>query len=88
MHRHQMTIEYGEEILFDLGLSPDEFASEARLLIAAKLYDLGRLSSGQAARFCGLGRVEFLLGLRRVGVAVSNLGAEDVQAEIEFAHSA
>ncbi len=83
--RHRMTIEYGDEILFDLALSPEEFTRQARFLIAAKLYDLGRLSSGQAARFCELDRVEFLLALRQVGVPVSNLKAEDAQSEIDYA---
>ncbi len=54
--KHQLTIEYGDEILAGLGLSPDEFSREARLLLAAKLYDLGRLtqlgSGGSAVRHC------------------------------------
>jgi predicted HTH domain antitoxin len=83
--RHQMTIEYGDEILLGLGLSPGEFAREARFLLAAKLYDLGRISSGQAARLCSLERAEFLLALPRIGVPVSNLRVDDVQAEIDFA---
>ncbi len=84
--KHQLTIEYGDEILAGLGLSPDEFAREARLLLAAKLYDLGRLSSGQAARLSGIARVDFLLALSRVGVHASNLRPGDAEAELEFAH--
>ena len=83
--RHQMTLEYGDEILLGLGLSPDEFTREASFLLAAKLYDMGRISSGQAARFCGLERTDFLLELRRVGAPVSNLRVDDLQAEIDFA---
>ena len=60
------------------------FAEEVRFLLAAKLYELGRLSSGQAAKLCGKGRVEFLLSLPRAGVPISNLRAEDADAEIEF----
>ena len=83
--KHQLTIEYGDEVLAGLGLSPEEFAHEARFLLATKLYDLGRLSSGHAAGLCGLSRVDFLLSLPRVGVHVSNLRPEDADAEIEFA---
>ncbi|NJL26561.1 MAG: UPF0175 family protein [Thermoanaerobaculia bacterium] len=82
--QHQVTIEYGDEILLGVGLSPEQFAREARLLLAAKLYDLGKVSSGQAARLSGMERVEFLLALPRVGVTVSNLRAEDADAEIAF----
>ncbi|MEM6795613.1 MAG: UPF0175 family protein [Acidobacteriota bacterium] len=83
MHQ-QLTIEYRDEILLSLGLEPDEFALEARFLLAAKLYELGRLSSGQAARLSAMRRAEFLLSLPRIGVTVSNLRAEDAQAEIAF----
>ena len=80
-----LTIEYGDEILLGLGLSAEQFSEEARFLLAAKLYELGKLTSGQAARLCGKDRVEFLLALPRVGVGVSNLRPEDADAEIEFA---
>jgi hypothetical protein len=83
--RHTVTIEYEEDILLGLGLSPSEFSDEARFLLAAKLYELGRLTSGQAARFCGKGRVAFLLSLDRAGVAMSNLRPEDADAELSFA---
>ncbi len=84
--RHQLKIEYGDDVLAGVGLSPEEFACEARFLLAAKLYDMGRLSSGQAARLCELGRVDFLLALPRVGINGSNLRLEDADAELEFAH--
>lgn len=80
-----LTIEYGDEVLLGLGLSPDEFSAEAKFLLAAKLYELGRLTSGQAARLCGMERVAFLLALPRAGVTVSNLRPEDADAEIAFA---
>ena len=82
---HTLTIEYGDELLLGLGLSPSEFASEAKLLLATKLYELGRLTSGQAAALCGKSRVDFLQSLPRLGVPASNLGIEDADAEIAFA---
>lgn len=82
---HQLRIEYGDEMLAALGLSPEEFSSEARFLLAAKLYELGRLASGQAAALCGLDRVTFLHQLPRAGVTMSNLRPEDADAEIAFA---
>jgi predicted HTH domain antitoxin len=81
-----LTIEYSDDILFSLGLSVEQFSEEAKFLLAAKLYELGKLTSGQAARLCGKGRVDFLLSLPRVGVPISNLRSEDAQAEIDFAH--
>jgi predicted HTH domain antitoxin len=82
---HTLTIEYGEDVLFSLGMTGEQFSDEARFLLAAKLYEIGRLSSGQAAKLCGKGRVDFLLSLERIGVPVSNLRPEDAEAEIAFA---
>ena len=38
------------------------------MLAAVKLYEIGRLSLGQAAEFAGMSRVELLLNLRRYKV--------------------
>jgi predicted HTH domain antitoxin len=82
---HTVTFEFGDDVLLATGQSPSEFAEEARFLLAAKLYELGRLSSGQAAKLCGKARVEFLVALPRAGVKVSNLSAEDAADELSFA---
>ena len=82
---HQMTIEYTDDILFTLGLSALEFSDKAKLLLAAKLYELGKLSSGQAARLAGKERVDFLLTLSRFRIALSNLRSEDMKDELAFA---
>ena len=82
---HTLTIEYGDDVLLGLGLSPSEFSAEATFLLAAKLYEIGRLTSGQAAKLCGRKRVEFLNALSRAGVAASNLRAEDADDDLTFA---
>ena len=81
---YQLTIEYGDEVLFATSMSKDEFDSEATFLLAAKLYELGKLSSGQAAKLCGKGRVDFLLSLPRVGVSMVNLRPEDLADELKY----
>jgi predicted HTH domain antitoxin len=80
-----LSVSYDDSILLESGLTRDAFEREARLLLAAKLFELGRLSSGKAAELCGLERVEFLSSLSRIGVSMSNLGPEDAQDEVDFA---
>lgn len=46
--QHQLTIPYDDAILVGLGLSPEQFVSEARFMLAAKFYEQGKLTSGQA----------------------------------------
>lgn len=79
-----LTIEYGDDLLLQLGESPEQFSQEARFLLAAKLYELGRIPSAQAARLCGKERVDFLLSLQAIGVAASNLRPEDAEDELRF----
>jgi len=83
--QNTLTIEYTDELLFTLGISDREFSEEAKLLLAVKLYEMGRISSGQAARLAQKSRVEFLFSLSRLGVPMSNLKAEDLAAELNFA---
>lgn len=81
---HKLIIEYEDDVLLGLGLSPEEFSDEARFLLAAKLYELGRLTSGQAARLSRLDRVTFLVSLARVGIYACNLRGEDAGDELTF----
>lgn len=80
-----VTIAYGDEILAGMGLSPEEFPNEARFLLAAASYQLGRITQEQAAAWCGMNRCQFLISLARAGLRVSNLRPGDADAEVEFA---
>jgi predicted HTH domain antitoxin len=71
--------------LLNLSVTPEQFAAEAKFLLAAKLYELGRLSSGQAARLAGKERVEFLFALRSVNLPTSNLTPDELEQELNFA---
>ena len=68
-----------------LKMSDEEFAGEARLLLGAKLYELGRVSLGIGAEIAGTDRLTFLGLLGRCGVPAINLKDEEVQHEIEAA---
>ena len=43
-----LTIEYAESLLASLNMSRESFEEEARMALAVKLYEIGRLSSGCA----------------------------------------
>ncbi|MBA2619690.1 MAG: UPF0175 family protein [Acidobacteria bacterium] len=85
MAHNTLTIEYGDDLLYRLGMSREKFSDEAKFLLAAKLYELGRLSSGEAAHLAGKSRVEFLFALSNIGLPMSNLREEDLAIELDFA---
>ncbi|HXG83307.1 MAG TPA: UPF0175 family protein [Pyrinomonadaceae bacterium] len=61
---------------------------ELKMIIASKLYELGRLSSGQAAEVAGLSKRAFLELLGKYNVSVfgynENDLAEDLKAHTEL----
>ena len=77
-----LTIDYGDEVLLALGLSPDQFREEAKLLIAVKLYEMGRLSTGAAAKFAGVPKPLFLTKLADYNVDTFNLSDEELRRDM------
>lgn len=71
-----------DSVLLASGQSPDEFASEAKFLLALKLFEVGRLSSGKAAELSELPRVEFLFRAGRMNVAVADMDQEELDREL------
>jgi hypothetical protein len=53
----------------------------SRFLLAMKFFELGELSSGQAAEMCGLSRVGFLFEAGKQGVAVAELSDDELSEE-------
>ena len=64
-----LTIPYSEDLLLSMKQSPQEFESEARLLLAVKLYEMDRISTGTAAELAGMSRVAFMFELSRFGLS-------------------
>ncbi|CAD5937683.1 UPF0175 family protein [Planktothrix agardhii] len=55
---------------------------ELRLLIAAKLYENGTLTSGQSAELAGLSKREFIEVIGNYNVSVFSTLVEDLEADI------
>jgi predicted HTH domain antitoxin len=56
--------------------------AEAKLLLAAKLFELGRLSLGQAAELAGYSKATFMELLGSLNVPVFDYPAEELQEEL------
>jgi len=75
-------IPYDPKLLVTSGRSPAELEQEFRLVLAAKLYELGRLSLGQAAELAGQSKAEFMFALAPLGVSILNYGVDDLKNEV------
>ncbi len=80
-----LTIEYPEEILVSLKETKDDFSRELKTAAAVKLYEMGKLSSGKAARLAGMDKVSFLKTLGKYQISISTLEEfeEDMKVAID-----
>jgi predicted HTH domain antitoxin len=77
-----LNIPYPDDLPKTLGTTTEEFEKEIRFLVAAKLYEMGHISSGRAAELAGLERVSFLDNLSRYRISVFNYSLEELDREI------
>jgi predicted HTH domain antitoxin len=80
-----INIELPDSVLLATHQSREEFVREAKLTLAARLFEQGRISAGKGAEICGVPRVEFLLEMGRRGIAVIQMDEDELKREFEDA---
>jgi len=63
------------------GKSRAELEQRSKFLLALKYFELGEITSGQAARMAGMGRVAFWNEASKCGVAVIDMDEEEMALE-------
>lgn len=66
------------------GKNRAELEQRSKFLLALKYFELGEITSGQAAQMADMGRVAFLNEASRNGVPVIDMDEEEMA--LEFAH--
>ena len=74
----QIVWDVTDETLLALKVSSEEAEDTLRMAASVKLYELGKISSGIAARLAGVPRVVFLARLADFGVATFRLTKEQL----------
>jgi predicted HTH domain antitoxin len=85
---HTLSLVYPESLPNTLHMTPAEFEREARLAMAAKLFETGKLRSGQAARLIGMERVAFLGALGRLNVSALQVESDELEQDLAAAEAA
>ena len=56
--------------------------SELKMILAAKLFDLGELSSGQAAELAGITKREVIESVGKYGVSIFQYSAAELERDL------
>ena len=78
-------IQCPDSVLISLKETPEKFAKEATKVLAVKLYEMGKLSSGRAAELAGVSRVNFLQSLGKYGAPIFDLTKEELERDVKNA---
>jgi predicted HTH domain antitoxin len=81
----QVILEIPDETLIALKTTSDKIGPALRLAAAVKLFEIGQLSSGAAARLANLPRVVFLMRLADYNVDTFDLTEEELREETRLA---
>jgi len=81
----EITVDIPDDTLEALKESPETAGDTLRMAAAAKLYEMGRLSTGAAARLAGVPRSVFLIRLADYGVDTFDLDETDLDEETRLA---
>ncbi len=57
--------------------------AEIKMIVAARLFDIGELSSGQAAKMAGITKREFIESVGKYGVSIFQYSAEELKRDLE-----
>ena len=81
----EITVDIPDDTLEALKESPETAGDTLRMAAAAKLYEMGRLSTGAAARLAGVPRSVFLIRLADYSVDTFDLDETDLDEETRLA---
>jgi len=80
-----LQLEVPDEVLISLKQTSATIPNEIRMAAAAKLFEIGKLSSGRAAQLAGVTRVEFLSRINHYQVSPFNQNFRELENDVRNA---
>jgi len=81
----EIVLRVPEETALLLHMSVEELGRKLQMAAAAKLYEMGELSSGAAAQLAGIPRTVFFSRLADYGIDTFRLSEDELQREVRLA---
>jgi predicted HTH domain antitoxin len=83
MKVEELKIKYPTGFEHAVHMTKEEMEQLIRLMAALKMFELGKITSGKAAKLTGMSRAEFLEACGRYRISVFNYPDEEVGEEIK-----
>lgn len=80
MEKYELRLPEGFESSVEL--TKNEFERQVRLMAALKMFELGKLSMGMAARLAGMSRIDFLDVCSQYEIPVTDASDEELASEV------
>ena len=81
----QIVISYPEILAFSLKMREQEFEREMKIISLVKLYELGKISSGMAAKILNIPRIDFLSILSLYNTSCFSTCEKDLESDFDNA---
>ena len=80
-----ITVDVPETLLFKWDGSKETIKKELQKMLAIRLFEVGVVTTGQAAEMCGMNRVDFMFELSSKGIPIVDWTEKEIQSELENA---
>ena len=77
-------IELPDDLAFLLNTDEKALPKQLKLLLAIKLFEMGKVSLGKAAEIAGVSEVELITTLGEMGIDAFNYSEDELQEELEL----
>lgn len=72
-----LNVSYPKQLAFSLKMQESEFVNEMRKLAIIKLYEIGKISSGSAAKVLHISRVDFIELINKYQVSFFSFASDN-----------